>query len=109
MSDKPFPHYLEAAISLFVTRGDGELHQVLLVLGKCYDRTIEDCVNEILTGMETDGLRPVSLEEYATHARAMVTDHQHEMIATKLQDRLTNPEVMKDFLAGYMGRQGGDA
>lgn len=109
MNDKPFPHYLEAAISLFVTRGDGELHQVLLVLDRCYDRTLEDCVNSILGTMEADGLRPVSLEEYATHARAMVADRQHEMIATKLQNRLTDPEVMKNFLAGYMGRQGGDA
>lgn len=109
MTSKPFPHYLAAGISLFVTQGDGELHLVTLVLQDCYDRTLEDCVSGILEHMEADGLRPVSQEEMLLHARAMVEARQHEMIAGKLQDRATDGDVQRKFLEGYLGRQGGDA
>jgi hypothetical protein len=105
----PFPYFLEVGVSLFTSRGEDELHQVLFMLRDCYHRTMEEIVTELLGRMAEEGLRPASEEEFAEHAKRMVEHSQHVEIATKLQDRGTDPEAMRKFLAGYMGREGGDA
>lgn len=105
----PFPTGVELSLSLFVTNGDGRLHHVVFVLGDCYELSIREAVEKLLTSLDGEGMRLVTQEEFAVHAKAVVQQKQQEQAATMLQDRGTSEEAMRQFLQGYMGREGGDA
>ena len=106
---KPFPHYVSAGLSLFVTNGDGNLYQILFLLRDCYDQTIEHIVETMLPDAAGEGMRPVTAEEFAGHAMDIVRAEQHKDLMTKLQDRGTDPKALRTFLNDYQGRKGGDA
>lgn len=77
------------------------------------DRDPQVAIPKVLEAYAAQGLRPLTPKEYADFCMEQAREEQARLLAemtrNAMHNRATDPEAIDRLLAGYKGREGGDA